>query len=401
MSNRSRLLPTMLALLVGTTAPAHAADPAENEAALLNELDRVRAEVANEVQLAAYDLVDELIYGWTTEPPFGVPTPVVLAEVTVPVGLGTGMQALLENHIAAVLLANPKSHIQLVHCPTCTAVVVRSGPDSTVVSRGYDDPSVLAKLGDGTGKHALFIDVEAEGAWLVLRARLTQLTPDLPIVWSHTIATSTSTPALLRQSSDLKSAEDAHDEYLAALHERGPLSIPVRLGVRTYERGRSTGTSPPPFIWLQLGVEMGATDAKAWTSSVVLGYSFVPEGYQGVMGQVRVNRLLTGKTRSLTRPDLYGFVGGAVTGVWGAATTAFREEELTTDELLLDTAGENSRTAFGALHIGADLRMGNRMGLAAFIETLPSLRNSPNLGDYITPAGIGFQSFGTEVTLWF
>jgi hypothetical protein len=396
----SRLVIVWLLLGLWAAAPARAAG--RLEAAQLAELDRLRGEVANQVQLTAYDLVDELVLGWKTAPVFEAPTPVVLAGVTVPVGLGTGMEALLENHIAAVLADNPKTNIQLVHCPTCTAVVVHSGPEATVISRGIDDPAVLEQLGNETGKHALFIDIEAEGTWLVLRARLTRLTPDLPIVWSHTIASSASTPALLRQPDDLKSAEEARKDYIGALHDRGPLTIPVRFVVRTYAQPTgSSGIAAPPFIWLQTGVELGSTDARAWTASVLAGYSFIPQAYQGLMAQARISRLLTGQVRSLSHPDLYLFVGAAVITVWGPATAPFQEDVLTADDLITSLAGDGPRTTFGTLHLGLDLRLGNRVGLSTFLETMPSLDQSQNLGDYVRVLGIGFKSFGTEVTFCF
>ena len=41
------------------------------------------------------------------------------------------------------------------------------------------------------------------------------------------------------------------------------------------------------------------------------------------------------------------------------------------------------------------------MGVSAFVEAIPYLAESPNLGDYTTIAGLEFQSFGTEVSFWF
>ncbi len=388
-------------VILGWASAGWAASPVEQ--AQMAELDRVRTEVAGEVQLSAYDLVDELVYGWTTDPPFPTATPVVLAGVSVPVGLGTGMQALLENHIAAVLSDNPTANVQLAHCPTCAAVVVHSGPEGTVVSRGIDNPEVLAELGGATGKHALFIDVEAEGTWLVLRARLTQLTPDLPIVWSHTLATSASTPPLLRQSNDLKSAADARQEYLDALRDRGSIAVPLRLAVRTYARPQDGqgGVPPPPFLWLQSGVELGTTEARAWTASMLVGYSFVPTAYQGIMAQARVSRLITGRSRSYTKPDLYGFVGAAAISVWGPGTVSFRTDVPTADELITDAAGEGPRNSFGAIQLGLDLRVGNRIGMSTFLETMPDFYSSDNLGRYVNIGVFEFQSFGTEVSFWF
>ncbi len=374
--------------------------------AQLIELDRARAEIANQVQLSAYDLIDEMVYDWTKEPPFDEPTPVVLAGVTVPVGLGTGLGALVENHVGDVVGDNSTTHVQLVHCPQCTAVVVHSGPEGTVVSRGFDNPGVLEDLGATTGRHALFIDIEAEGTWLVLRARITRLTPDLPIVWSHTSSASAGSGALLRGPNTLKSASDARQEYIDTLRGRGPFSIPLRFAVRTYaqpgggEFGQQ-GTPPPPFIWLQTGVEVGVTDARAWTSSLLIGGSFIPQAYQGLMAQSRVSRLLTGRSRSLTRPDLYGFVGASVNTVWGAATASFQDELLTADQIILGNAGDPPRFIFGTFQLGADLRVGNRIGISGSLEALPSLQNSPNIGEYIFFAGVKVQSLSMEVSFWF
>jgi hypothetical protein len=398
----------VLGLVLLGVSPAFALTPEQQ--AQETELDRVRAQVADEVHLVAFDLVDELVYGWVEEPVFAKPTPVVLAGVTVPVGLGSGMQALMENHIASVLIKNPSTNVQLAHCPSCTQVVVHSGPEATVVSRGIDNPEVLAELGATTGQYALFVDVEAEGSFLVLRARITKLTPDLPIVWSHTIATSSSTPAMLRESGNLKSAEEARKEYLAVLHDRGPILIPVRFGIRTYAYpDGGENVPPPPFLWVQTGVEVGATDAYAWTSSIMVGYSFIPQSYQGLMAQARVNRLLTGRARSHTRPDLYGFVGAAAMTVWGPGTASFTNDRLNTDQVILAEQTRldpenprDPRATFGTFQVGVDLRVGNRIGLSAFYETLPAYENARTMGDYIRPLGIfGFQSVGTEVTFWF
>ncbi len=376
---------------------AHAASPVQE--AQQAELERVRLQIADQVQLVAFDLVDEMVVSLRDDPVFDKPTPVVLADVTVPVGLGAGMASLVENHLATVLLANPDTHLQLVHCPSCTAVVVHSGPEATVISRGHDQPETLEKLGVGTGQHALFVDVEAEGAFLVLRARLTRLTESQPIVWSHTVATSASTPALLRQPEGLTTASEARAEYLDALRDRGPIAVPLRFAVRTFARP-DEGVAAPPFVWLQSGVELGVTDAQAWTSSILVGYSFIPQAYQGIMGQARVHRLLTGRARSHIKPDLYGFVGAAVISVWGPATGAFSSEVLTADEIIAALDEEGPRTSFGTLQVGLDLRVGQRIGLSTFLEAIPDYANSPNFGNYVR-VGLGFQSLGTEVTFWF
>ncbi len=390
---------TALLVVLALVSPGQAA-PSLGDAERA-ELERARAEVADQIQLSAYDLVDELVAGWLRAPLFGQPTPVVLGGVTVPVGLGTGFAALVENHLSQVLIQNPSTNLELVYCPACSAVVVHSGPEATVIARGIDQPSVLDQLGADAGRHALFVDIEAEGAWLVLRARLTRLTPDLPVVWSYTLASSASSPALLRQPQMLKSAEDAHHEYEQTLRARGPVYIPARFGIRSYAEPSGNGTNPPPFLWLQTGLELGTTEARAWTSSVLLGYSIVPQAYQGLMLQARLHRLLTGRARSLTRPNLYGFIGGAVFTVWGAATAPFNDDNaLNADALIAALEGETPRSRFGGLHLGLDLRVGERMGYSVFLETMPALRNNNNFGAY-AQFGLPFQCLGIEVGFWF
>ena len=352
------------------------------------------------MQLATYDLLDELVYSWKTAPPFAAPTPVFVAGITVPVGMGTGLEGLLENHLAGLLLANPATRVTLSHCPACTAVLVHSGPKGTVVSRGLDNPEALEKVGGAAGRHGLYIDISAEGAWLVLRARITRLTPDLPIVWSHTLSAAVGTPSLLRQSTGLKSATAARREYLDALHDRGPLTFPIRFAVRNYELGGGSTASPPPIVWLQSGFELALTQARSWTASMLLGYAWLPDAYDGFMAQTRMSRLISGAEHSLTGPDLYLFIGGALMSLDGAAIAPFRTENF--DQILMDTEGTNStRATFGAFHLGLEFRVGNRVGASAFLENMPAYNDSERLGVFWDAGIIEFHSFGAEVTFCF
>lgn len=368
------------------------------------ELERARREVTDQIHLSVFDLVDEMVVGWKSDPVFDSPTPVVVAGVSVPVGLGTGLQAQVENHLAQVVMKNPDTRIQLAHCPQCTAMVVRSGPAGTVVTRGFDDPAVLEELGAGSGKHALFVDVEAEGATFVLRARITRLTPDLPIVWARTLANAASAPALVRESQNLKTAEEAREEYLRVLKGRGRVRVPVKVALRTYARPNTggIGVAPPPVLWVQSGAEVGLTDARAWTAGAVLGYSFIPQAYQGFMVESRISRLVSGRTHSLTHPDLYVYGGVSAIAMWGVGAAAFQVDPPNIDELLLAALqAETTRYTFGTIEVGLDLRLGNRLGFSVFLETEPGLRRSQNLGQYVRILGADWDSLGTEMSVWF
>ncbi|MCA9541797.1 MAG: hypothetical protein KC620_23030 [Myxococcales bacterium] len=353
------------------------------------ELEKLRREVAGEVQLTAFNLLDELVYQWVQAPPFAAETPVFIADVTVPVGLGTGLAGLVENHLAELLLAHPNTRVVLADCPACKAVMVHSGKQGTVISRGFDNPEALDRLGGIGARHGLFIDFAAEGAWLVLRARITRLTPDLPIVWSRTLPASVGAPSLLRQSTGLKSADQARREYLDALHERRPFRIPISFTIRAYAAGDDVAIAPAPVVWLTSGLELPLTDAQRWKTSLVLGYSWVPEAYEGYMAQARISRLISGETVSLTGPDVYLFLGGALMTLTGDAVAQFFADNAT------------DRATFGGLHLGFELRVGNRIGASLFIETMPAYNDSTRIGTFLNTGIVDFHSLGTEVTFCF
>jgi hypothetical protein len=401
----SRALWVML-LCAAAAAPcgaARAQSPAVREAQRA-QLETLRAEVAAQLQLQAYDLLDELVYGWTQQPVFPVETPVVLADVTSPVGFGTGLDALVENHFASLVIQNRRSNVLLAHCPTCTAVVVHSGAKGTVVSRGVDDPEALAKLGGLAGsRHALFLDFEAEGAALVLRARITTLEPALPIVYARTLTTSTSSAALLRTGDRLKSAAEARQEYLDALEKRGIFLVPLRVGVRLYA-GPEQGNSPvaaPPFAWLQLGAEAALTQSRAWTASFSVGGSWAPELHTAWLAQARMSRLLSGPITSLTRPDLYGFVGGSVISVHGQSARIFQQQVPTMADIVANVGRTDFRATFAAFQLGLEMRVKNRIGLGAYLETVPAMADAQGIDDFLDFGVIAFQTFGMEVGFWF
>ncbi len=387
-----------LLILAALVAPLGArAQTAEQAQAL--ELEKLRARVAGEIQLAAYDLLDQLVYEWTQAPPFGEATPVFVADVTVPVGLGTGLGGLMENHLAALLLANPSSGVTLSHCPACTAVMVHAGREGTIISRGLDNPEALAKVGGAEGRYGLYLDLAAEGAWLVLRARITRLTPDLPIVYSRTISSAVGTPSLLRDTHSLKSAAEARREYLDAINDRGPFRVPIGFGVRSFEAGEDTQVVPAPVAYLQTGFDVALSQARAWTSRFLIGFAWLPEAYTGFTVQARLSRLLSGTQHSLTGPDVYLFLGGAVMYLDGAAIAPFTLDNA--DQVLRAEAGRTeTRAVFGGVHLGLELELGNRISAAVFLENLPSYNDSGRIGS-VLDFGLEFHSFGTEVTLCF
>lgn len=367
------------------------------------QVESARAEVASQIQFLAYDLLDELVFQWLSQPPFTDNTPVVLADVTVPVGFGSGFEALMENHFMGLVAKNPNARVQMVHCPACTALMVHSGAQGTVISRGYDQPSVLEDAGKASGaKHALFLDFEIEGTSLVLRARMTSLESSLPIVYARTLSTSTSTPAMLRAPEFLKSAADARKEYLDILRGRDFLVFPTRIGIRNYAPGQAGGTSGlgvgvPPFVWLQVGVETALSQVRAWTGSLTLGVSWFPSFQTSYMAQGRIGRLISGSVSSLTHPDIYVFGGLSVLNFTGVGALAFLPQNNVANNPLSVLSG----ASFGAFQVGFEVRLKNRLGLGAFLEAAPAMEGATGVGSYLDLGLFKFQALGAEVSLCF
>lgn len=366
------------------------------------QLEKLRGEIADQVQLRAYDLVDELVLSWKQRPPFELPTPVILAEVSVPVGFGSGLTSVIENHFLDVVLKNKDSHIMPAHCPACTAMVVHSGSKGTIVARGIDEPEALASAGIQTGsKHALFLDFEIEGAALILRARITSLEPSLPIVYAKTLSSTTSAAALLRSGEQLKTGEQARQEYLDALNGRGLFGVPVRLGMQTFGSPETQRMRSVPLIWLQSGLEMALTHARGWVASVLAGFTFAPQLHVGWSLHARFERLL-GLSSSLTSPDIYIFVGGGMFAMYGVGALALRDRAPTPEEIATAlTPGREPSVMIGAAQIGFEIRVRNRIGATLFLETTPYLDNAEAIGRIIDLGIIKFHSFGVEVCFWF
>ncbi len=366
------------------------------------QLEALRTEVAGQLQLQAYDLLDELVFSWLKEAPFALQTPLVLADVSVPVGFSSGLQALIENHFTTLLIKNPGTHVTLAHCPECTSLVVHSGAKGTIVSRGFDQPEALSSAGKLSGsKHALFLDFEVEGAALVLRARITSLEPDLPIVYAKTLSTLTTSAALLRDPERLKSADEARKEYLDALEGRGVFLVPVRMGVRAFAT-KSSSLRVSPFVWLSLGVEASLSQARAWTAGFSAGISWAPELHVAWEAQARIARLISGAVVSLTRPDLYVFVGGAVISVYGQEALGFRNRIPTIEELelIFKRPGEPNFT-YGTVQLGLQLRVKNRVSLILFVESAPGLNDAEAIGKFVDLGPLSIHNISVEVEFCF
>lgn len=393
-------LHALLMVVVGIVAAGARAEGMDDDTLRRAQAERLRAEIANHLHLKAYDLLDELVLGWKSAPPFGVDTPVILADVTGPFGFGSGLEALLENHVTDLLLKNPDAHLRLVHCAPCAALVVHSDARGTTFAKGVDQPETLAALGIKAGsQHALFIDFEAEGSALVLRARITAIAEQAPIVHARTLSSSTSSAALLRAGDRLVTADQARAEYLDALKQRGPVTIPVRMAVTRFaSRGDGVNLALPPIVWVESGAELAINHSRNWMGSLMVGGTWVPLLYSGFLVQSRVYRLLTGPATSLTHPNVYLFGGASLTMLQGATALLLRDTQpALTDIIAVALNGASAPTFYPSFQAGLDFRIGNRVGGAFFVESMPTLFGALSVGSY----AIGINSVGGEVSLCF
>lgn len=399
-----RVVATIIAVLASLSSSPTLAQSRADHALQTGQVEALRAQMANELHLKAFDLLDELVYGWTQSPPFLVDTPVAIADVVVPLGFGSGLEALIENHLADLLLKHKETHVRLAHCPTCAAMIVHSDKTGTVLSRGVDSPQALREAAKGSGaRQALYLDFEAEGAALVLRARLVQLDDGMTVTMAKTLSSTTTSAALLRSGDHLVSADDARREYLDALQGKGPVNVPLRLQLVQFASNQNTtGIPVPPIVWLQTGIELHLSHARDWSANIVVGGIWVPQLYSGVMLEARVNRLISGTAASLTHPNLYLFAGGSLSTLIGPAALLLRDQTPGVADLIAAAAGVSVQvTTYPAITLGLDLRVGPRIGAAVFVQTAPTLYSSPNIGSWYD-FGIGrVHTIGGEVSLWF
>lgn len=366
-------------------------------------MEKLRKVHANQIHLMATDLLDELVLAYKSAPPFAKPTQIVLADVNGPLGYGSGFEAILENHLAELLIEHPQTGLRLVHCPACHATTTHSDAKATVISKGIDQPDALRALGVKTGSlHAMFIDVEAEGANLVLRARIVALEEGLPVVHARTISSNFLSPALLRSGNFLVSAEKARASYLEAVSKQGPLQFPVRFSISSFASSRdSVFLAPPPIVWLSAGGEFAINHSRDWLGAILVGGTWVPSLYNGYMLQGRLMRLLTGAAASYTHPNLYLTVGASLIGLQGPVTLTLQDEQpnLTVIQQLLNNT--TPLFFYPSLQVGLDLRIGQRIGIALLGETTPTLANAPAIGTHLDFLFLQIHAVSAEVSLCF
>ena len=156
-----------------------------------------------------------------------------------------------------------------------------------------------------------------------------------------------------------------------------------------------------PFVWIETGLEVALTQARAWTASFELGYSWAPDTHNGWLAGARISRLISGSTRSLTEPDLNIFIGGAAISIRGSDANLFSSDPPALSDIVANLSNSQPWHTYGAWSLGLELRVKNRISASVFVETIPALNNDPVMDNYLDIYIAKFQTLGAEVGFWF
>ncbi|HYX32883.1 MAG TPA: hypothetical protein VE954_07195 [Oligoflexus sp.] len=374
------LLGIILALYsIGTL---HAED---GDAELAN---RARGASAMSIQLMAADLLDELVYSWTKNPPLGMKARVALMGVSVPVGLNAQLASLLETHVTQLMIKNPQSGIIPVYCAACVAVTTYSVRDKTIIARGGEIPEISQTL-KNQAAFALYIDIEGQGSQLVLRSYIVSLN-DHSIVYARSLATDSSQPPSLRHAVNLVSADDARREYLAILEGRKRLSL--SLGIRTSVIQTSSAVVlTPPFVWATLGFETFANHRKKWLADFQFGVASLKGDHNAWQLSSRLYRHLMLEQMDLIAPDVYIYAGPAYWEINGPGTALFKDDaKLTPGDIAANLGGREykPKAHITAFSLGLEARLADFMRMGLYVEHFTNQNQNANLKANIHSYGI-------------
>lgn len=367
--------------------------------------ETTRGSVANQLHLMAADLLDELVYRWTENPIVPKETPVILLNLNVPLGLNQSFAAILEDHFIDLVHKNPQTLIRLIYCGACTALTVTSDGHQTIMGQGYDlglPPNSLAAK--NRELKALSLDFSLEGAELVLRARISSLAPQRELLAATTLATSSSSPPLLRSADHIISAQEAREEYVSILEQRPQIEVPIRMSVEFLltQGSQSQGSEAivqPPMVWLQTGIETWITRQRRWTGGVFMGVSSIPRTYDAWSLGSRVQGLL-GHSYSLSTPNFYTFLELSYYEISGVSAIYFNSDEELTPRDIIDRYQDRDiplKATGGRIKLGFEMRLRQFYRAEVFVETLPGLEKNKNFAPF--SGVIHGWGFGMGVTL--
>lgn len=328
-----------------------------------------------DLRLMASDLVDEVVYSWLKTPPFASATPLIVAEITAPIGIDHRFDETIENHLFDLLRANPSLPLTLVHCSSCRQWFTVTTPEKTVIGRALDRAEGPDVLRDLPHAHALSLHFDVVGNDLILWAEIFEIAPPRKIVWAKRLSHSTSTRPLLQEPGHLVSIEQAREEQRQLLKGHDTLQAVTRFPIRNYlANATGRGAEIPPLIFLEQSFEAILLPRRNQRVGLSLGLTSLRGSLEGWSFGAHYLALLGRREPSLIHPDLYLRTGVTYLRLEGPGSLVFSQNQL--DIARLANNQEEPRASLTAWQIGLEAHIKYRFGLAVFVEYVPALNES-------------------------
>ena len=241
-------------------------------------MERSRLTAANQIQLYAVDMIDDLIYEWITNPPFNEATNLSLVSLDVPMGLNPRMKGILENHFYSLMAEHGETGIAISHCRSCTQLTAYNSGSQTIYGQGYD---VLPrnKLTLPQNAKLLFLDFSVDDHYMILRVKVVDDTPRKQVLYAKTIVKSSSEAPLLREDKNIVSKKQAREQYLKMLKKDYVYAVPLTLDVYSFEAADDAQVGIIPMVWWDISVEGGASMDRTWLFSAGAAFAYLPDSY--------------------------------------------------------------------------------------------------------------------------
>ncbi|SMF71123.1 hypothetical protein [Pseudobacteriovorax antillogorgiicola] len=367
-------LTVALSIIISSTASAQAP---------MEKANRARGTVAMKLHLLGADLLDELVYRWTKNPPLAQKSDVMVMNIEGPLGLNSNLNAFLENHLFRLLIQHEKSNIVPVHCPLCSVTTAYSSPEGTIIGKGADIPKVSGK--GVNARYALYVDLSIERSLLVLRSRLVSLDEQRRVVQAETIATDSGSPPSLRKPDSLVSVKEAREEYEQILRRQGRarLSLGTKISMFNFSDSNVTIT---PMPWVLLGVDVFPSEQRDWYMNFSLGTTSIPNEFNGTQISSRYATRLLPKYSNLIQPEIFGFVGFEYFQISGNAGRVFTSSgKQSGGDLIAAITDEDTEDRFDStvLTLGVEVQLARMTRIGVFVGRMLHLRDDTLFGsDY-------------------
>jgi len=355
-------------------------------------VERARGVVALKLHLMAADLLDELIFRWSQNPPLGVPSKVVLMNIQNPMGLNAEFSTFLENHLFQLLIHNPSSFIIPTHCDSCNVLTAYSNADQTVITRGAKIPHIMTA--ENNAIYALYLDFNLERQNLVLRSRLVSLAEEGKIVHAESLTTNSSNPPSLRNPEKLVSVASQREEYENILRrsERARMSMGMKLTLFNFQ---DDTIIMPPLPWFLVGIDVFPSENRDWYMNLSLGFTSIPGEANGNSFETRYGSRISPTRSNLVQPEVFWNLALGYFEVKGnAARTLTAAGRQTSGEFLAALNSEDHKPVFGTgtVSLGVEVQLARMSRVGLFIGQMVQVRNSEQFAE-------NYHFYGIEMGL--